>query len=131
MVHVQGILLASFTAFILSALLAILCLQWLKHYASTDTQGSVIKRGRRRQQKLDALDAWYFHQVIESPLVMLGVAFFLLICAISRYLWDMLNYYVLVLYSYILRFRLYLFGARNFIHRDRSRAVSSAGGQMF
>ena len=88
MVDVQSILLASLSASLLSAFLAMLGKQWLNRYASTDMRGSAIERGQSRQQKLDGIVAWYFDSVMESLPVMLQVALLLLGCALSRYLWE-------------------------------------------
>lgn len=88
MIHVQAMLLASLTASLFAAFLAMLGKQWLDRYASTDMRGTVIEQGQSRQQKLDGVIAWYFDHVMESLTLMLQVALLLFGCAHSRYLWD-------------------------------------------
>ena len=87
-VQVQAILYASLVVSLFTAFLAMLGKQWLNRYSSTEMRGSVIDRGRGRQQKLDGIDAWYFNYVLESLPLMLQGALFLLGCALSLYLWD-------------------------------------------
>ena len=80
-------LYASLAASILSLFVATLCKLWLNHYASVDMQASAIERSMNRQRKLDNLNTWHFHHVVQLPWLMLQVALFLLICAFFRYLW--------------------------------------------
>ena len=87
-VHVQILLFASFAASLFSAFLAMLGKQWLNRYASIDTRGTSIERGKDRQKKLDGIVAWYFNHVMESLPLMLQAALLLLGCALSRYLLD-------------------------------------------
>jgi len=87
-VQVQAILLASLTASLLSAFLAMLGKQWLNRFVSTDMRGTAIERSQNRQRKLDGIVTWYFDHVMESLPLMLQAALLLLGCALSRYLWD-------------------------------------------
>ena len=87
-IQVQAILLASLTASLFSAFLAMLGKQWLNRYASIDMRGSAIERSQNRQRKLDGIVAWYFDHVMESPPLMLQAALLLLGCALSRYFWE-------------------------------------------
>ena len=87
-VQVQAILLASLTASLFSAFLAMLGKQWLNRYASIDIRGSAIERCQNRQRKFNGVVAWYFDHVMESIPLMLQVALLLLGCALSRYLWE-------------------------------------------
>jgi len=87
-VQVQAILLASLTASLFSAFLAMLGKQWLNRYASVDMRGSAIERSQNRQRKLDGIVTWYFDHVMESLPMMLQAALLLLGCALSRYLWE-------------------------------------------
>jgi len=71
-----------------SAFLAMLGKQWLNRYASIDIRGSAIERSQNRQGKLDGIVAWYFDHMMEALPLMLQIAFLLLGCALSRYLWE-------------------------------------------
>ena len=88
LVHVQVILFASLAASLLSAFLAMLGKQWLNHYQSTGMRGTAMARSQDRQRKLDGINAWYFHAVMESLPLMLQGALLLLGCALSLYLWG-------------------------------------------
>ena len=88
MVHVEAILYASLVTSLFAAFLAMLGKQWLNRYASRDLRGSIVERGRHRQQKLDGINAWYFDFVMGSLPLMLQAALLLLGCALSRYLWE-------------------------------------------
>ena len=86
-VTVQAILYASLATSLLAAFLAILGKQWVNRYIHT-RGGSIEEKSRNRQRKLDGLEDWYFHVVVESLPVMLQLALLLLGCALSRYLWS-------------------------------------------
>ena len=88
LVHVQAILFASLAASLFSAFLAMLGKQWLNRYESTGMRGTAVARSQDRQRKLDGIDAWYFHAVMESLPLMLQGALLLLGCALSLYLWG-------------------------------------------
>ena len=60
--------------------------QWLNRYNSTDMRGTAIERSKNRQQKLNGINSWYFHAVMESLPLMLQAALLLLGCALSLYL---------------------------------------------
>ena len=87
-IQVQTVLFASLAASLLSALLAVLGKQWLSRYDSADVKGTTVERAQNRQRKLDGINTWYFHYVMEALPWMLQVALLLLGCALSRYLWG-------------------------------------------
>ena len=87
-VQVQAILLASLSASLFSAFLAMLGKQWLNRYDSTEMRGTAIDRSQNRQRKLDGVVTWYFEYVMELLPLMLQAALLLLGCALSRYLWE-------------------------------------------
>ena len=86
-VTVQSLLYASLTTSLFAAFLAMLGKQWVNRYLR-NRGGSAADKSRDRQRKLDGLDRWHFHLVIESLPVMLQLALLLLGCALSLYLWT-------------------------------------------
>lgn len=86
-VTTQSLLYASLTTSLFAAFIAMLGKQWLTWYLR-NRGGSAAEKSRDRQRKLDGLESWYFHIVIESLPVMLQLALLLLGCALSRYLWS-------------------------------------------
>ena len=87
-VHVQCLQYASLAASLLAAFLAVLGKQWLARYDTIDLRGSAIERSQDRQRKLNGINTWFFHHVIESLPLMLQAALLLLACALSKYLWE-------------------------------------------
>ena len=85
-VTVQSLLYASLAISLFAAFLATLGKQWVSRYLR-NRGGSTTDKSRDRQRKLDALERWHFHLVIESLPAMLQLAL-LLDCALSRYLWT-------------------------------------------
>ena len=88
MIQVQAILLASLSAALPSAFLAMLGKQWLNRCAPVNIRGTIIERSRYRQRKLDGIANWYFDYVMKTLPLMLQGALLLLDCALSRYLWE-------------------------------------------
>ena len=87
-VQVQCILYATLSATLLASFLAILGKQWLNRYRQSETHGSAADRSRVRERKLNGIETWKFHLVMESlPLILQG-ALILLGFALSRYLWG-------------------------------------------
>ena len=86
--QVQAILFARLAASLLSALVAMLGIQWLNQYASVNVRGSAVERSQNRQRKLRGVVNWYFDYVVESLPLMLQAALLLVGCAISRHFWD-------------------------------------------
>ena len=84
-VVVQSLLYASLATSLLASFLAMLGKQWINRYLR-NRGGSAADKSRDRQRKLDGLDGWHFHLVIESLPVMLQAALLLLGCALSWYL---------------------------------------------
>ncbi|KAG2062364.1 hypothetical protein BDR06DRAFT_868219, partial [Suillus hirtellus] len=66
---------------LLAAFGAVLGKQWLSHY-------KLNARGEDRQEKLDGLEAWHFHDVLLSFLMLLQISFFLFGIALSAFVWD-------------------------------------------
>jgi hypothetical protein len=62
--------------------------QWLIRYASTDVQGSAVKRSQNRQRKLDGIATWYLDYMIEASSLMLQAVLLLFGSAISLYYWE-------------------------------------------
>lgn len=87
-VATQSLLYASLGTSLLAAFLAMLGKQWITWYLR-NRGGSAVNKSRDRQWKLDGLERWYFHVVIESLPVMLQLALLLFGCALSRHLWLM------------------------------------------
>jgi len=86
-VTIQSLLYASLATSLFAAFLAMLGKQWVGWYLR-NRGGSAADKSRDRQRKLDGLENWYFHVVIESLPVMLQLALLLLGCALSPYLWT-------------------------------------------
>ena len=86
-VTTQSLLYASLATSLFAAFLAMLGKQWVTWYLR-NRGGSAADKSRDRQRKLDGLESWYFHIVIESLPVMLQLALLLLSCALSRHLWS-------------------------------------------
>ncbi|KAH7920860.1 hypothetical protein BV22DRAFT_1020451, partial [Leucogyrophana mollusca] len=72
----QTLIYASLSASLLAALGAMLGKQWLSHFSHLG-RGSVDARGRRRQQKLDGLQAWHLDAVLECLPVLLQISLLL------------------------------------------------------
>ena len=87
-VQVQCILYATLSATLLASFLAMLGKQWLNRYRQSETHGSTADRSRVRERKLDGIETWKFHIVMESLPVILQCALVLLGFALSRYLWE-------------------------------------------
>jgi len=100
-VTVQSMLYASFATSLLAAFLAILGKQWVNRYIR-NRRGSVADKSRDRQRKLDGLEEWHFHIVIESLPVMLQLTLLLLGGALSRYLWTINRTVAWVILSFAL-----------------------------
>ncbi|KAG1857564.1 hypothetical protein C8R48DRAFT_274458 [Suillus tomentosus] len=66
---------------LLAAFGAVLGKQWLSHYKSN-------ARGKDRQEKLDGLEAWHFHAVLLSFLMLLQISFFIFGIALSAFVWN-------------------------------------------
>ena len=87
-VQVQCILYATLSATLLASFLAMLGKQWLNRYRQNDTRGSVADRSRVRERKLNGVEIWKFHIVMEALPLILQCALILLGSALSRYLWE-------------------------------------------
>ena len=87
-VQVQCILYATLSATLLASFLAMLGKQWLNRYRQSETRGSAVDRSRVRERKLDGIETWKFHVVMESLPLILQCALVLLGFALSRYLWE-------------------------------------------
>jgi len=87
-VKVQCILYATLSATLLASFLAMLGKQWLNRYRQSETHGSAVDRSRVRERKLDGIETWKFHIVMESLPLILQCALVLLGFALSRYLWE-------------------------------------------
>ena len=83
---VQCLLYASLAISFLAAYVAMLGRQWINRYIR-NCGGSTEEKSWDRQRKLDGMEQWHFHIVMECPPVMLQVALTLLACGLSLYLW--------------------------------------------
>ena len=86
-ITVPSLLYASLATSLFVAFLAILGKQWVNRYLR-NRGGSAADKSRDRQRKLDGFENWHFHLAIESLLVMLQLALFLLGFALSLYFWT-------------------------------------------
>ena len=87
-VQVQCILYAALSAALLASFLAMIGKQWLNRYGQNETHGSIADRSRVRERKLNGIETWKFHLIMESLPLILQCALLLLGFALSRYLWG-------------------------------------------
>lgn len=88
-VWAQSLAYASLLLSLLAAFGAILGKQWLGYYKSNRYgHGSLEERGRRRQQKMEALRTWYFDAVVQSFPALLQVSLFLFGASLSINMWS-------------------------------------------
>lgn len=88
-VWAQSLAYASLLLSLFAAFGAILGKQWLGYYKSNRYgHGSMEERGRRRQQKMEALRTWYFDAVVQSFPALLQVSLFLFGASLSINLWS-------------------------------------------
>ncbi|KAG1742133.1 hypothetical protein EDB19DRAFT_673428 [Suillus lakei] len=88
-VWAQSLAYASLLLSLFAAFGAILGKQWLGYYKSNrHGQGSLEERGRRRQQKMEALRTWYFDAVVQSFSALLQVSLFLFGTSLSINMWS-------------------------------------------
>lgn len=88
-VWAQSLAYASLLLSLLAAFGAILGKQWLGYYKSNRYgHGSLEERGRRRQQKMEALRTWYFDAVVQSFPALLQVSLFLFGASLSISMWS-------------------------------------------
>ncbi|KAH7922760.1 hypothetical protein BV22DRAFT_988198, partial [Leucogyrophana mollusca] len=86
-IWIQSLIYASLGASLLAALGAVLGKQWLGHYRRRGT-GGAEERAIRRQQKLNGLEAWHFHAVLEVLPVLLQISLLLFGVALSAFVWT-------------------------------------------
>ena len=86
--QVQATLYATLCATLFAAFLATLGKQWISQYRQTDARGSLEDRCKDRERKLNGIDRWKFHLVMQfAPLTIQG-SLALLGSALSQYLWG-------------------------------------------
>ena len=88
-VWVQSLLYASLMASLLAALGAMLGKQWLSDYAGIRRTGSIDARGRSRQRKTIAFEAWHFDAVMESLPILLQMSLMLFGIGLSAFIWSL------------------------------------------
>ena len=84
----QSILFASLAVTLFVAFIAVLGKQWILYYTRGSTWGSIIDRGKERQDKFVGLQRWGLHFIMESLPVMLQFALLLFGVGLVVYLWD-------------------------------------------
>ncbi|KAJ7753161.1 hypothetical protein B0H16DRAFT_1544656 [Mycena metata] len=87
-VVVQSFLYFSLSSTLLAALLAVLGKQWLLHYDSAGTKGSIEQRGIERQKKIDGIQRWKFGIVMQICPLLIQFSLLLFAVALSIYLWT-------------------------------------------
>ena len=85
----QSILFASLAVTLFVAFTAVLGKQWILYYTRGSTWGSIIDRGKERQDKFVGLQRWGLHFIMESLPVMLQFALLLFSVGLVVYLWDL------------------------------------------
>ena len=86
-VTVLCLLYASLATSLFAAFVAMLGKQWVNRYIRNHG-GSAEEKSWGRQRKLDGMEQWHFHVVMEAIPVMLQVALALLGSGLSLYLWS-------------------------------------------
>jgi len=84
---VQCLLYASFATSLFAAFVAMLGKQWLNRFAR-NTGRTAAEKSWDRQNKLQGMEQWRFHIVMECLPIMLQLSLLLLGCALSSYLWS-------------------------------------------
>jgi len=84
----QGFAYVALSFSLLAAFGAVLGKQWLSHYKCNNVHGSLEKRRKLRQQKLDGLEIWRFHAVLQSFPVLLQISLLLFGLSISAFVWS-------------------------------------------
>ena len=83
--QVRVICIAGLATSVLTASLAMIAKQRLKHLKSTDPQGSTTEHGQDRRRKLCGINAWYLDTVMPSLWLMLLASMLLYSFALSRH----------------------------------------------
>jgi hypothetical protein len=83
----QCLLYASLTTSLFAAFVAMLGKQWLNRFVR-NTGKTAAEKSWDRQNKLQGMEQWHFHVVMESLPIMLQLALLLLGCALSSHLWS-------------------------------------------
>jgi Family of unknown function (DUF6535) len=86
-VAIMALLHASLSATLLAAFIAMLGKQWINMYAQ-QKRGSLAEQCRDRQHKLDGIEKWKFHVILEVLPLMLQLALLFLGIALSQYMWG-------------------------------------------
>ena len=100
-VVVQCLLYASLSTSLFAAFVAMLGKQWLNRF-SRNKGRTAAEKSWDRQNKLQGIEKWRFHIVMESLPIMLQFALLLLGCAQCSYLWSLNRAVAIVLLSFTL-----------------------------
>ncbi|KAH7925322.1 hypothetical protein BV22DRAFT_986875, partial [Leucogyrophana mollusca] len=84
----QSLMYASLCANLLAAFGGVLGKQWLSHYRRREI-GMIEEHAKRRQQKLNGLEAWHFQAVLEVLPVLLQTSFLLFGIALTAHAWTL------------------------------------------
>lgn len=98
---VQSLLYASLSTSLFAAFVAMLGKQWLNRF-SRNKGRTVAEKSWDRQNKLQGIERWHFHVVMESLPIMLQLALLLLGSALSSYLLSLNRAVGIVLLSFTL-----------------------------
>ena len=101
LVVVQCLLYASLSTSLFAAFVAMLGKQWLNRF-SRNKGRTAAEKSWDRQNKLQGIEKWHFHIVMESLPIMLQLALLLLGCALSSYLWTLNRAVAVVVLSFTL-----------------------------
>ncbi|KAJ7608169.1 hypothetical protein FB45DRAFT_806400 [Roridomyces roridus] len=96
----QCLLYVSLSTTLLAALLAVLGKQWLLFYSFLGEKGTLEARGLERQRKLDGLRRWKFNMAMQTFPLLLQVALFLFLAALSIYLWTVHHALAIIVVSF-------------------------------
>ena len=88
-VRAQSILFASLSITLFVAFIAVLGKQWILYYTRATMWGNIVDRGKEHQTKLQGLQKWGLHLIMESLPVMLQFSLLLFGIALTVYLWDL------------------------------------------
>ncbi|OJA18514.1 hypothetical protein AZE42_12141 [Rhizopogon vesiculosus] len=85
----QTLAYASLSFSLLAAFGAVLGKQWLRFYKLERCgRGSLVERGKNRQQKLEGLEAWHFDAVLQMFPVLLQISLLLFGISLSSCVWT-------------------------------------------
>jgi Family of unknown function (DUF6535) len=89
-IWIQTLVYTSLSTSLLAAFGAVLGKQWLGHFkTSRFGQGTLDERCKRRQQKLDGLEAWHFSTIVATLPIFLQLSLLFFGIALAANIWNL------------------------------------------